>query len=794
MKNSHLMLRASIAAALAASSALASANVTGVSGDALAGINTTELPRVTRTTNNEVISSIRKTHPTSLSHAEFSGALDDTTPMEHMQLILQSSVERNTQLEYLLGQQHDPNSIHFHRWLTPEQYGNAFGVLDNDVAAVSAWLTSQGFTVNGVYPSKMQIDFSGTAGQVRRSFHTQEAYYTINGKKRIANTTDISVPTALQPVIAGVLGLNSLQAESPRQVPIVGQWNASTHKFMAAATSEGHAQTIPLGGIAPSGTRGLVPDDFQHIYGVSTLLSNGVSGKGITIAVVENANMVPSDWTNFVTQFNLAQYGGSFSQIQPEVSGMTANCLNPDVNTYTGVLVAHDTYATIRDAEYVTAMAPGADVVVASCGGGGNALSVVGGVSLATLNLINENARPDIISVSTAQAEDDTISKATIDQMMAQADAEGISVFAATGDSGINPFFGNGSNLINGEGVEPNSMATSPNVTAVGGTGFADIIDGTTGQYFNVIPNALFGTAKGYVPEIPWNESCGNGVVAKARGWSSAPAFCQAQLAANQSEGEGNLLSNAGGGGASTVDAKPSWQNGVTGIAPDQSRDVPDVALFAGAYGGRVNPALPQYHGEELDDSAYVILCENSYPCTPDFSGGLQLANGTALSVSMMAGIQALIDQGIAMRGLPADQGNAAPTLYALAQQEYGTGQEAPPTSLTACSADKGTAGTSSCVFHNIDRGSISTNCQQTGTSTLTPNCSFYGTTDAYFPGSGVTEQVGLTALDPSQPYSQSNKAYGAQPGWSFASGLGSVDARNLLIAWRAFVHAPAAP
>ncbi|HEY0199052.1 MAG TPA: hypothetical protein VGC19_11020, partial [Rhodanobacter sp.] len=130
--------------------------------------------------------------------------------------------------------------------------------------------------------------------------------------------------------------------------------------------------------------------------------------------------------------------------------------------------------------------------------------------------------------------------------------------------------------------------------------------------------------------------------------------------------------------------------------------------------------------------------------------------------------------------------------------QEYGDASGTAPASLAACNADNGNNGTASCVFHNVTRGSISTQCYHydgeidslTGQPEVTPNCYFYATANI----NGFNTQVGLTSLDPSQPYSPQTKAYSAQPGWSFASGLGSVNATNLLIAWRAFVNAPPAP
>ena len=135
--------------------------------------------------------------------------------------------------------------------------------------------------------------------------------------------------------------------------------------------------------------------------------------------------------------------------------------------------------------------------------------------------------RPDIISVTYpgywySEDQVDSASKTALDLLTAQADAEGISVFTGTGDSGTNSDFTGGD--INAAGPTVASLASSPYVTAVGGTDLADELDGTTSQYFSSTPNADYGTALGYVPEIPWNKSCGNGVVAKADGFSSAVA------------------------------------------------------------------------------------------------------------------------------------------------------------------------------------------------------------------------------------------------------------------------------
>jgi hypothetical protein len=71
----------------------------------------------------------------------------------------------------------------------------------------------------------------------------------------------------------------------------------------------------------------------------------------------------------------------------------------------------------------------------------------------------------------------------------------------------------------------------------------------------------------------------------------------------------------------------------------------------------------------------------------------------------------------------------------------------------------------------------------------VTPDCYFYGTIANFEGGYGST-LVGLTTTNASK-YNQNVAAFPAQSGWSFANGLGSVNASNLLAAWKSFVNAP---
>ena len=718
----------------------------------------TDAPRVVQTVDANRVVTLARSHFSFLDGMKATSVVDAATPMNHLQLVLRRSAARQAALDQLSADQHNPNASRYRQWLTPKQYGDQFGVLDSDIAAASAWLSSQGFKVNAVYPNRMQIDFSGTAGTVDAAFHTQEKRYVFkDGSKHVVNAGDIQIPAALKDITIGVSGLDDVRPQ-----PLSAPHSTSRHE----AASTGVAQeistprspknlSIPNNGSPLS--RLLVPNDMVTMYGIRTIRNNGVVGSGISIALIETGSLLHSSWDNFTSAFNLARYGGSLSQINPQGP---ADCeANGTMGDYD-----HDDFV-VMDAEWATAIAPGANIVVANCNDSyGRSL-----VDSTMTNLVNASNRPNIISVDFYLAEDSVSGtyKTLLDDIWAQADVEGISVFVPTGNYGPG----------DASGLAANALATSPHVTAVGGTDLADVLDGTTDRYFAKTPSAVGGSALSYVPEIPWNSSCGNGVAAKRLGYNRVIGYCNDILRGHASIAD-HFGYSASNGAPSTVDAKPVWQSGVYNAANDQSRDVPDVAVFGGSF----------------NNYSTVVICNSSYPCTAIPNSNNASSNlGTQMSSAVFSGIQALMDQGLAARGTTAYQGNAAPVLYSLAAAEYGTPSGTLPSTLSACNADNGATGTAGCVFHNVTRGSISDDCSRADVAPPS-NCYVYSSSDI---GGGFTYYYGLNTADASPTsYGVDNKAYGARPGWSFASGLGSVNATNLLIAWRAFenVSGPAHP
>ncbi len=209
------------------------------------------------------------------------GRVPDDFAMEHMLLQLRRPPEREQQLQQFVDSLHDPKSKNFHKWLSASEFGQAFGLAQADLNTIAGWLGSHGFTVNSIYPGGAVIDFSGTAGQVYNAFRTEIHYLEVNGEQHIANMSDPQIPTALAPVVAGVV---------------------SMHDFRPHAMLRQRADlTVNSGGTT---NQLLAPADLATIYNLNPLFNSGYTGQGQTIAVIEDSDMYNSaDWNTFRTVF-----------------------------------------------------------------------------------------------------------------------------------------------------------------------------------------------------------------------------------------------------------------------------------------------------------------------------------------------------------------------------------------------------------------------------------------------------------------------------------------------------------
>jgi subtilase family serine protease len=118
--------------------------------------------------------------------------------------MLSRSSAQEAALNKYLAELQDKSSPNYHKWLTPAQFGKLYGPADSDVAAIVAWLQSQGLRVDGVSSGRTNIAFSGSVAQIERALHTSIHSYQANGEQFFSNNSNPKIPAAL----AGASGLH----------------------------------------------------------------------------------------------------------------------------------------------------------------------------------------------------------------------------------------------------------------------------------------------------------------------------------------------------------------------------------------------------------------------------------------------------------------------------------------------------------------------------------------------------------------------------------------------------------
>jgi len=488
----------------------------------------------------------------------------------------------------------------------------------------------------------------------------------------------------------------------------------------------------------------VTPGDIATIYQFAPLFSIGLTGKGQTVTVVEDTDLYSNDdWTIFRSVFNLARFSaGSLAIVHPDCRDPV---LNPNVNDVEAAL----------DVEWSSAAAPDAAIVLAAC----RQTKTTDGVTLAMTNLIASAAPPKIISVSYGDCE--TLNTPPGNQYYAtlfqQAVMQGITVFVATGDAGPTDCSGftNGTKY----GIGVSGWASTPYNIAVGGTDFADAYLGQSGTYWGA-NGPGDANAKSYIPEQGWNDTCAGTLFTAREGFATsygAKGFCNAAAGKPYRElggGEGGPSSCATGtapssgvvGGTCKGWPKPKWQAGVYGIPADGVRDIPDVSLFAsdGTVWNR------QYAICFSDPNNDGVPCVGTTPAeVAQWAPG---GGGTSYAAPIMAGLQALINERTGSAW-----GNANTVLYRLAALEYGRAGN------PFCDSTRGNHIDTACIFNDLTLGDDDQDCIK-------------GSADCYAPSGHLG--VLSTSTSAYQP------SFRLHTGYDFPSGIGTVNATNLVFDW----------
>jgi subtilase family serine protease len=774
-----------------------------------------EVRIVNRIDENQTVTLKGNTHPWANARND-RGRVSPDLPMTDLVLVLSRSPQQQAAFDKFVASQYESGSPDYHQWLTPEEVGEKFGPAETDIATISNWLTGHGFSIDEVSKDRMSIRFSGTAGEVESTFHTEIHNLEVKGEAHIGNMTDPQIPAALVPAVVGVKALHNFFPRPQHKLGSKVTFNRGTGKWQRVASTPTFESGTPesarpltahpeFGITVGTGSNAypvedVAPYDFATIYNVLPLwnASSPIDGTGQTIAIAGTSDIVLTDVSTFRSTFGLPAYTSSTQPRQ-----IVANGTDPGTCTgTTGNCTIDDLRENTLDVEWSGAVAKGAQIVL-----------VVSGANSATTDTVYSSAHyvvnsspllANILSVSYGECElfNGTASNAAYNSMWQSAYTEGIAVFVAAGDQGSASCDGGmdgqyGTPWAAQYGLSVSGLASTPYNTAVGGT---DLNWGATASpYWGSTNNGTTGAnAVGYIPEVPWNDTCTNPLVLSylesvAKNVSYSGTVKDTETACNfiandainifetyvyqgtntpvdvseyvdavgGSGGKSNCSTNTSVVNGNSITpgtctsgyAKPSWQTALT--PGDGARDLPDVSFFAS------NGFL---------DSAYLICVTADGACvTPPLTSvttepTAQEVGGTSVSSPAMAGVMALINQ-----KARAPQGNPNTALYTLAgKQNYSN-----------CKSETVT-NSSSCYFNDIDTGTNAMPCD-------------YGAPDGgILNGSYIGQQPGIISPNCTPVDSGDTVAilsgYSAVTGYDLATGLGSLNVANVVNAWSSIV------
>jgi kumamolisin len=409
-------------------------------------------------------------------------ALQDATYVSHSDpnavLTIVVGLKRHNEAEFvdLLDRLYDADSPDYHRWITAADFLSRFSPSQADVDAARQHLESHGLTIKRVSDNRVLVQATGTVAQIEEAFAININVYQLGTETHYSNDRNPSVPSSLKDVVESVTGLSSLE---------------TMH----------HAADFEA---VPASTVTYTPLEIASIYNFPSRLNTFhgktiYDGTGETIAIATAYTYLTSDVDYFWTYYSAISRTGTLTNI----------CVNGCTSTLD--------YEPTLDVEYAGAQAPGANLIVYEVPSNG-----FSDFELMYSQMASDNSA-QVVSISwgTCESNQGTQVIKTIDGSFAQMAAEGMTIFAGSGDYGAYGY------LPSGCGGKPKLQIgfppSDPNVTAVGGTTL-----NATAQYK-------------YKSESAWTDS---------------------------------------GGGVSSYFAHPSWQVG-PGVPKNTKRDIPDIAFDA---------------------------------------------------------------------------------------------------------------------------------------------------------------------------------------------------------------------
>ena len=581
-----------------------------------------------------------------LSRAKKVGAANDA---KQVRIAVYLSFRNVAGVAALVDQQNTPGSPMYGRFLSPEQFRAQFAPSASDVQQVEDALTGLGFTVLSKPASGLFVVASGTVAQLKSAFHVSQNLYSYKGKTLRANAEAPVLPASMVSLVSYIAGLDetralvkpyhhvsTMDARNPDAPPGTGSRPLSPCSTYWPDHLASVSPADPAyGGLFGYAICGYDAQQLRAAYGADR---TSQTGQGVRVAITDAyaSPTIENDVNTYSKNHGLPQLDyTNFTQIVPP--GIYDV---PENSKFCGGAQGWYGEETL-DLEMVHSMAPSAFLLYVGSQDCGSSLNE------ALYNVI-DNRLADIISSSWGDGTDDIPAAAIqADNMQfMQAAVEGISVLFSSGDNGDLA----ASNTI-ASGSWP---ATSPYVTAVGGTSLA------------------LNSSSGDKQEWGWGS-----YVTRLHGWQ----ISSDGTSVTYTGGMDPYAFYAGsGGGVSLTQFQPAYQSsvvptllatttqlssGVTIPLGTPRRVTPDISMVGDPYTGVLTGQTYTISGNPAVDSGCTMLSPTTEYCERSIGG-------TSVASPLFAGVLALVNQQ-RFANLSGPIGLANPSLYRLNTDQVGS-------------------------------------------------------------------------------------------------------------------------
>lgn len=540
--------------------------------------------------------------------------LGSTAGNQTTQVTLVLKLHNQAALENFIQHTVTPGDPLYHQFLSTAQFAERYGATASEIARVQAFLSQHGITATNVMPNRLAIQATGTIAQFSAAFQTSvHDYQSADGRNFHRPSTQPVIPSVIADTLLSTTGL-STDARLHTNIVRGNQFGASKlpNRIAAAAISKSNGTATGVPGNYTVG-------DVANFYNINPLYKAGINGSGSTIGIVTLAAFQPSDAYAYWSLIGLPVKANRITVIPVDGGDTPTAGVGDD--------------ETSLDVEQSGGLAPQANIRVYE------APNVTSGNFIDAFYAAVSDNIADSISTSWGEAEEDyfpqmnggvsyTDVMTALHQIFLEAAAQGISMFAAAGDSGAYELVREGYDTPTYS--TPLTVLSPPNDTYITASG------GTTRPYsFNL--TYFFGSGGGPIESIKQEQVWGWDYIANYLNlYDPTPGGWRQRL-----------FSAGGGGGVSVFWQEPLYQLFTSGIR----RSEPNQSLIY--YGGSTPQTIftlpANFAGRNLPDISLNADPETGYSLVDsvDFppSGVADFYGGTSFVAPQLNGITALLRQ-----------------------------------------------------------------------------------------------------------------------------------------------------